>query len=482
MLSLPTKVGFKHRKNAVLALLVTAQFMVVLDVAIVNVALPSIKTSLGFSDAGLQWVVSAYAIVFGGTLLLGGRLADLLGRRRLFVGGLLLFSLSSLLGGFSWSPASIVVFRGLQGLAGALLAPAALSLLMTSFGEGPERNRALGIYGAASGSGAAAGVLLGGVLTSYLGWTWVFFVNVPVGIAAALLAPVLLAESRADLGHRHFDTAGAATVTGGLMALVYGLSRAPSDGWTAPGTLIAFAAAAALVGSFVAIERRSPWPLLPLRLFRLRLLSTANVALLLTGGALFAEFFLLTIYLQDLLGYSAVRTGLAFSAFAGSVVVASNLARRVVARFGVRRTLIFGLSLSTVSLAYLSRLPLHGSYFVDIFPGFVAGGLGLGLSFVPITIAALQGVDGSDAGVASGLVNTSRQVGGALGIAIATAVASTSSGHVARAAALDHGFSNALHVFTAILGVAALGVTALLRPPRPLRVEEPVDFVLEEAA
>jgi len=236
------------------------------------------------------------------------------------------------------------------------------------------------------------------------------------------------------------------------------------------------------VASFVAIERRSPWPLLPLRLFRLRLLSTANAALLLIGGALFSEFFLLTIYLQNLLGYSAVRTGLAFSAFAGSVVVASNLARRVVARFGVRRTLIFGVSLSAVSLAYLSRLPLHGSYFGDIFPGFVAGGLGLGLSFVPITIAALQGVDRSDAGVASGLVNTSRQVGGALGIAIATAVASTSSGQTATAAALDHGFSNALYVFTGILAVAALGVAALLHTPRPARVEEPVDFLLEEAA
>jgi EmrB/QacA subfamily drug resistance transporter len=481
LLAVPTNVGSKYRKNAVLALIVTAQFMVVLDVAIVNVALPSIKTSLGFSEAGLQWVVSAYAIVFGGTLLLGGRLADLLGRRRLFIGGLLLFALSSLLGGFAWSAATIVAFRGLQGLAGALLAPAALSLLMTSFEEGPERNRALGIYSAASGSGAAVGVLLGGVLTSYLGWTWVFFVNVPVGIAAALLAPVLLAESRADLGHRHFDAAGAVTVTAGLMALVYGLSRAPSDGWAAPGTFAAFVAAVALVAAFIVIERRSPWPLLPLRLFRLRLLSTANAALLLVSGALFAEFFLLTIYLQSLLGYSAVRTGLAFSAFAGSVVVAANLASFVVARFGVRRTLLLGLLLGTVSLGYVSRLPLHGSYFVDIFPGFVFGGLGLGLSFVPMTIAALQGVDRADAGVASGLINTSRQVGGALGIAIATAVAAASP-HGATVASLDHGFSRALYVFTAILAVAALGVTALLRPQRPAPVEEPIDFVLEEAA
>jgi EmrB/QacA subfamily drug resistance transporter len=483
LLALPTKVGSNHRKNAALALIVTAQFMVVLDVAIVNVALPSIKASLGFSEAGLQWVVSAYAIVFGGTLLLGGRLADLLGRRRLFVAGLLLFALSSLLGGFAWSAASIVVFRGLQGLAGALLAPAALSLLMTSFGEGPERNRALGIYSAASGSGAAVGVLLGGVLTSYLGWTWVFFVNVPVGIAAALLAPVLLTESRADLGHRHFDAAGAVTVTAGLMALVYGLSRAPSDGWAAPGTLAAFAAAAAFVATFIAVERRSPWPLLPLRLFRLRLLSTANAALLLVSGALFAEFFLLTIYLQSLLGYSPVRTGLAFSAFAGAVVVASNLARFVVARFGVRSTLLFGLVLGALSLGYVSRLPLHGSYLVDIFPGFVVGGLGLGLSFVPMTISALQGVERSDAGVASGLVNTSRQIGGALGIAIATAVAAASP-HGATVASLDHGFSRALYVFTAILGVAAVGVAALLRAPRPApqAAEEHVTFVLEEAA
>jgi EmrB/QacA subfamily drug resistance transporter len=473
----------KRRRNAALALIVTAQFMVVLDVAIVNVALPSIKTALGFSAAGLQWVVSAYAIVFGGTLLLGGRLADILGRRRLLIGGLLLFALSSLLGGLAWSAASIVVFRGLQGLAGALLAPAALSLLMTSFPEGPERNRALGIYAAASGSGAAAGVLLGGVITSYLGWTWVFFVNVPVGILAALVAPLVLAESRADLGHRHFDTAGAVTVTGGIMALVYGLTRAPGDGWAAPGTLAAFAAAAALMASFVAIERRSPWPLLPLRLFRLRLLSTANAALLLVSGALFAEFFVLTIYLQNLLGYSAVRTGLAFSAFAGSVVVASNLARLVVARLGVRRTLIVGYLLGTAALGYVSRLPLHGSYFVDIFPGFVAGGFGLGLSFVAITIAALQGVDRSDAGVASGLINTSRQVGGALGIAIATAVASSSAGHATTTAALDHGYSTALEIFTFVLAVAAVGVAALMRTPRPAPAEEqPVDFVLEEAA
>jgi EmrB/QacA subfamily drug resistance transporter len=481
--SVPINVAANHRRTAALALIVVAQFMVVLDVAIVNVALPSIKAALGFSDAGLQWVVSAYAIVFGGTLLLGGRLADLLGRRRLLVTGLVLFSVSSLLGGFAWSAASIVVFRGLQGFAGALLAPAALSLLMTSFAEGPERNRALGIYGAASGSGAAAGVLLGGVLTSYLGWTWVFFVNVPVGIAAALLAPALLQESRADLGHRHFDAAGAAAVTGGLMALVYALTRAPVDGWLGGGTLAAFASAVLLLGAFVAIELRSQWPLLPLRLFRLRLLSTANAAMVVLGGVLFSEFFLLTISLQTLLGYSAVRTGLAFVAFASSVVVASTLARRLVARFGVRRTLTFGIVLSAVSVAYLSRLPLDGRYLIDLFPAFVAGGAGLGLSFVPITIASLQGVDRADAGVASGLINTSRQIGGALGIAVATAVAS-SAGRGGTAVVVDRGFRDALELFAIVLALAAVGVAALIRTPRPQPGAEPVaeTLVLKEAA
>src|SRR3954470_21085303 len=291
-----------------LALIVTAQFMVILDVAIVNVALPSIKTDLGFSQTSLQWVVSAYAIFFGGMLLLGGRLADLFGRRRLFIAGLILFAASSLLCGIAWSEGSLIVFRAVQGLGGALLAPAALSLLMTTFAEGRERNLALGIYGAASGSGAAAGVLLGGVLTSYLSWSWIFFVNVPVGIAAIALAPVLLRESRADLAHRHFDVAGAASVTSGLMLLVYALTRAASDGWTSSMTIGLLAASAALVLAFVVIELRSPSPLLPLRIFRLRSLSAANVTMAIIGATAFSEFFLLTLYLQDVLHYSAVES------------------------------------------------------------------------------------------------------------------------------------------------------------------------------
>jgi EmrB/QacA subfamily drug resistance transporter len=471
------------RRWSALALIVTAQFMVILDVAIVNVALPSIKPDLGFSQSGLQWVVSAYAIVFGGTLLLGGRLADLLGRRRLFISGLVLFALSSLLCGLAWSAGSLVAFRGLQGLAGAILAPAALSLLMTTFAEGPDRNRALGIYGAASGSGAAVGVLLGGVLTSYLGWTWIFFINVPVGLAAAAVAPMLLRESRADLGHRHFDVAGAVTVTGGLMLFVYALSQAPSHGWSSLSTLGLLAVAVASIGAFVAIELRSPWPLLPMRIFRSRLLSTANGTMAIIGAVMFSEFFVLTLYLQDVLRYSAVESGLAFSGFAGAVVVVSNLTQPVVARVGVRRALLAGVVLSGLSVAYLTRLPVDGHYFWDLFPAFVVGGAGVGLSIVPVTIASLQGVERADAGVASGLVNTSRQIGGAIGIAATSAIIATSAGHPG-SVALDHGFRDALYTLTGLLVVGVVVVAALLRTPRPQAEEaavvEPV--LLQEAA
>jgi EmrB/QacA subfamily drug resistance transporter len=363
-----------RRRWSALALIVTAQFMVILDVAIVNVALPSIKSDLGFSQTGLQWVITAYAIFFGGTLLLGGRLADLLGRRRLFVAGLALFALSSLLCGIAWSSGSLVSFRALQGLGGALLAPAALSLLMTTFAEGRDRNLALGIYGAASGSGAAAGVLLGGVITSYLGWSWIFFVNVPVGIAAIALTPFLLRDSRADLAHRHFDLAGAASVTGGLMLLVYGLTRATTDGWSSPVTLGLIGGAAALIGTFLAIESRSRSPLLPLRIFRSRSLSSANAAMAIVGAVAFSEFFVLTLYLQEVLHYSAVETGVAFSAFALTVVVASNVAQAVVGRVGVRPTLVAGLAVSTVSVALLTQLSVDGHYFWDLFPAFVLGG------------------------------------------------------------------------------------------------------------
>jgi EmrB/QacA subfamily drug resistance transporter len=477
------------RRWSALALIVTAQFMVILDVAIVNVALPSIKTDLGFSQTSLQWVVSAYAIFFGGALLLGGRLGDLFGRRRLFMGGLLLFALSSLLCGIAWSEGSLISFRAVQGLGGALLAPAALSLLMTSFAEGRDRNLALGIYGAASGSGAAAGVLLGGVLTSYLSWSWIFFINVPVGIAAAAVAPVLLRESRPDLGHRHFDFAGAATVTGGLMLLVYALTRATSDGWGSLSTLGLLGGAAALIGSFVVIEMRSPWPLLPLRIFRLPTVAGANIAMAIVGAVAFSQFFLLTLYLQDVLHYSAVQSGVAFAAFAITVVVISNVAQVVVGRIGVRATLTIGLLVSAASVAWLTRLPVDGHYFWDLFPAFVLGGAGMGLSFVPVTIASLAGVDRADAGIASGLVNTSRQIGGAIGIAALSAIAATSASHsgapAGSAQALDHGFQTGLEVLTGLLLVGALVAITLVRPraatPAPA-VPAPDAQLLKEAA
>ena len=484
-----------ERRWSALALIVTAQFMVILDVAIVNVALPSIKLDLNFSQANLQWVISAYAIMFGGVLLLGGRLADLLGRRRLFVAGLALFAASSLLCGLAWSEGSLIAFRAVQGLGGALLAPAALSLLMMTFAEGRDRNLALGIYGAASGSGAAAGVLLGGVLTSYLSWSWIFFINVPVGIAAIVLTPLLLRESRADLEHRHFDVAGAGTVTAGLMVLVYALTRATTDGWSSVTTVALLSTSAALLLAFILIELRSRSPLLPLRIFRLRTLAAANTTMAIVGAVAFSEFFVLTLYLQDVLHYSAVESGVAFAGFALAVVVTSNLAQAVVGRFGVRATLAKGLLMSAVSVAYLTRLPVHGSYFWDLFPAFVLGGAGMGFSFVPVTIAGLSGVERADAGVASGLINTSRQIGGAIGIAAVSTIAATSTGNYAgthagvtasSGVALDHGFQTALYVLTGLLVAGAVIAIAFVQSaPRPGAVAEGVEgdaLVLEKAA
>jgi EmrB/QacA subfamily drug resistance transporter len=478
-----------RRRWSALALIVTAQFMVILDVAIVNVALPSIKTDLGFSQTALQWVITAYAILFGGTLLLGGRLADILGRRRMFIAGLAVFAVSSLLSGFAWSAGSLIAFRSVQGLGGALLAPAALSLLMTTFAEGRERNFALGIYGAASGSGAAAGVLLGGVITSYLGWSWIFFVNVPVGVATIVLAPVLLRESRADLAHRRFDLAGAVSITSGLMLLVYALTRATTDGWSSPVTIGLLSGAAALIAAFIAIESRSRSPLLPLRIFRLRALSAANATMAIVGAVAFSEFFVLTLYLQDVLHYSAVQTGVAFVAFALTVVITSNLAQVVVGRAGVRATLTAGLVMAAVSVGLLTRLPVDGHYFWDIFPAFVLGGAGIGFSFVPVTIASLTGVDRADAGVASGLVNTSRQIGGAIGLAtVSTIAASATTGYahahalaVSSAPATVHGFQTSLDVLGGLLVVGIVIAAAFLRPARE-RVEEPEVTPLQEAA
>ena len=317
------------RRWIALAVLVAAQFMVVLDVAIVNVALPSIKTDLHFTQSSLQWVITAYALMFGGFLLLGGRMADLLGRRSLFIAGVTLFTVSSLLAGFAWSESSLIAFRATQGLGGALLAPAALSILTTMFAEGRERNIALGVWGAVSGSGAAAGVLLGGLLTSWLAWSWIFFINVPVGIAVVALSPILLRESRADLDHRHFDVAGATSVTGGLMLLVYAMTRATQIGWGTAETIGLLAASAALIVAFVVIELRSKAPLLPMRIFRLRTLTGANVTAFLLGASVFSQFFLGTLYMQQVLHFSAIETGVAYLPLTLTIIAArERLAER----------------------------------------------------------------------------------------------------------------------------------------------------------
>src|SRR5918911_537802 len=439
-----------RRRWIALAVIVAAQFMVVLDVAIVNVALPSIRTDLHFSQESLQWVITAYSILFGGVLLLGGRMADLLGRRRLFIAGLALFTVSSLLDGLAWSEGSLIAFRSLQGLGAALLSPAALSILTTTFREGRERNLALGIWGAASGSGGAAGVLLGGALTSALSWSWIFFINVPVGALVLGLSPWLLRESRADLRHRHFDFTGAATITGGLMLLVYGMTRATQHGWGTAETIGLLAGAAALIAAFFAIEARSKAPLLPLRIFRLRTLSAANVSGLLMGGAIFSQFFLLTLYMQEVLHYSALKTGVAYVALTLTVIGFSAVSQALVTRIGVRRVLPVGLALASGALVLFARLPVHGHYFSDLFPAFIISGLGLALAFVPMSIGALTGVRQADAGVASGLINTTQQIGGAIGVAIVTTIATTFTTHYVDAhvgasafggPALTHGFA-----------------------------------------
>jgi EmrB/QacA subfamily drug resistance transporter len=464
----------KDRRWIALAVLVAAQFMVVLDVAIVNVALPSIQTDLHFSEQSLQWVITAYAIMFGGFLLLGGRMADLLGRRRLFIAGVALFTVSSLLAGFAWSAGSLITFRATQGLGGALLAPAALSILTTTFAEGRERNVALGVWGAVSGSGAAAGVLLGGFLTSSLAWSWIFFINVPVGVALVAVSPFLLRESRAELGHRTFDFAGAFTVTSGLMLLVYAMTRATEVGWGSVETIGVLAASAALILAFVAIELRSKAPLLPMRIFRLRSLTGANVTSFLVGTALFSQFFLGTLYMQQVLHYSAMKTGVAYLPLTLTIIALAGVAQNLVTRVGVRRVLPAGLVLATGALVLLAQLPPDGKYFFDIFPAFLLSAIGLAFTFIPLTIAALMGVQESDAGVASGLFNTTQQIGGAVGLAAASTIAITFTGHYVdshpgatalSAPALTYGFQITFYVLAGVAALAAV-LSALLIEPK----------------
>lgn len=475
------------RRWIVLAVVVAAQFMVVLDVAIVNVALPSIKTDLGFTQETLQWVVTAYAILFGGVLLLGGRMADLLGRRRLFMAGLAIFTIASLLDGLAWSEGSLIAFRGLQGLGAALLSPAALSILTTTFQEGRERNVALGVWGAASGSGGAAGVLLGGVLTSWLSWSWIFFINIPVGIAVFAVSPWLLRESRAALNHRHFDVAGATSITAGLMLLVYAMTRAAQDGWATASTIGLLAASTALIVAFVVIELRSKAPLLPMRIFRLRTLATSNVTQFLVAASLFSQFFLLTLYMQQVLHYSAIETGVAYIALTLAIISVSAVAQALVTRVGIRPILPVGLLMSAAALVLYAQLPVDGHYFWDLFPAFLLSGIGLALTFVPLVIGGLTGVRQSDAGVASGLFTTSQQIGGAIGVAAATTIATTFTAHYVDAhpgatplsgGALTHGFEITYYVLAGLVVLAAILSAALIESKPRAQEEEVVEAEL----
>jgi EmrB/QacA subfamily drug resistance transporter len=473
-----------------LAVIVAAQFMVVLDVAIVNVALPTIKTDLHFSQESLQWVVTAYSILFGGVLLLGGRMADLLGRRRLFMTGLALFTVCSLLDGFAWSEGSLIAFRSFQGLGAALLSPAALSILTTTFAEGRDRNLALGIWGAVSGSGGAAGVLLGGALTSALSWSWIFFINVPVGVLVFALAPRLLTESRADVSHHHFDVPGAASITGGLMLLVYAMTRAAQHGWGSAETVVLLAASGALILAFVGVELRSTAPLLPMRLFRLRTLSGSNLSGLLLGGALFSQFFLLTLYMQQVLHYSAMQTGVAYVALTLAIILFANVSQALALRVGIRRLLPTGLVLAAAGLVLYAQLPVHGHYFWDLFPAFVLSGIGMAFAFIPMTIGALAGVEHSEAGIASGLINTSQQIGGAIGVALATTVAATYTSRYVGAhpgsvptdgAALTHGFAIAFYVLAGLAALAAVAAAVLVES-KPALAEGVEEAALSMAA
>jgi EmrB/QacA subfamily drug resistance transporter len=467
------------RRWQALALVCVAFFMTVLDVSIVNVALPSIGRSLHFSQTGLQWVITAYAITFGGFLLLGGRAGDILGRKRMFLTGLVIFSAASLVCGLANTTGVLIAARAVQGFGAAIVSPSTLSIITTTFEEGAERNKALGIWGAMGGSGAAAGVLFGGLLTKYAGWEWIFFVNVPVGALVLLLAPRVVRESRAPGDGHAYDVVGAGSVTAGLTLLVYAISKAPVDGWGDALTIGLLLAAAALIAFFLVWESRVARPLMPLSIFRIRTLAAANVVGVLLGASVFANFFLLTLYVQNVLHYSALKTGITFLATAGTTVVVAGLAQWLTTKVGPRLVMAAGLALSTGGLVWYAQIRVHGTYVHDLLPGYLLVGFGLAMSFIPVSIAALAGVGPRDAGLASGLLNTSQQVGGAIGVAVASSVAVTHATHLLHtgsspAAALTSGYALAFWVVAGISGAAVVVAAAFVRDEQVVGEEEPV--------
>ena len=446
---------FREKRWLALVLLCSAQFVVVLDASIVNVALPTIGDALDFSQENLPWVVNAYILTFGGFLLLGGRTADLLGRRRVFMAGLALVAIASLAAGFAATEGQLIAARAAQGLGAAIISPAALSIVTTTFKDGAERNKALGVWGAVAGSGGAAGVLLGGVLTDGLGWEWVLWVNVPVALIALFLSPRLIAESRAEHESRAFDVAGAVTVTAALSILVYAVVDATDAGWGSTKTLGLIGLSLALFAAFVAIELRSSKPLVPFSIFRIRTLTGANVVGLLVGASLFSMFFFISLYMQQVLGYSAIKAGLSYFPLALTIMASAAIASQLVTRLGYKPVLATGMLFIVAGLAWFSQVSVGGGFTADILGPSLLAAAGLGFSFVTTTIAAVSGVEESEAGLASGLINTSQQVGGALGLAVLSTIATsraldlTPAGGQPDAAALTDGFQ------TAFLGGAA---------------------------
>jgi EmrB/QacA subfamily drug resistance transporter len=463
-------------KNTALALLAMTQFVVVIDASIVNVALPTIGSHLHFSRTDLSWVVNAYTLTFGGFLMLGGRMADLLGRRRMFTIGLVLFSLASLAGGIAQSEGWLLAARAVQGMGAAIVSPAALSILVTTFADGAERNRALGVWGAVAGAGGAAGVLLGGILTSGLSWRWVFFVNVPIGIAAAALAPRILVESRAHDEARSFDIPGGIAITAGLSLLVYAIIDTVNDGWGSTATLLRLAGAVVLLTAFLIIEARERHPLMPFSIFRLRTLRGANVVGLLIGMSLFSMFFFISLYLQDVLHYSPIKTGISYLPLAIGIIISAGVAAQLMTRFGFKTPLIAGLISIAGGLIWFARVPaVGGGFAADVLGPSLLAAVGLGFAFVSVTTAAVAGTEPREAGLASGLINTSQQVGGALGLAILATVANSrtqallhSGAAVHASVALTKGFDRA---FLVGAGFALLGavLAALLISSRGSR-------------
>jgi len=468
-----------------------AQFMVILDATIVNVALPSIQRDLHFSAADLQWVINSYTLVFGGFLLLGGRAGDLIGRRALFIAGVIVFSVASLLNGLATSAEWLIVSRGLQGLGGALVSPAALSIITTTFAEGRERQKALGVWSAIAAGGGAFGLLLGGILTDSLSWEWIFFVNVPVGIVAAILAWRYVRESRAIVRPGSFDVAGAVSVTAGLIVLVYAIVKAQEFGWGSARTLGLGAVAVVLLGAFVLIERRSKAPLVRLGVFRTRSLTGSNLVLLVVAGGLFALFFFASLYVQGILGFDPLEAGLAFLPVTAGIMLGAGASQQLVRVIGVRAMAVIGMAIAAVGLFVLTGVSADGTYAADVLPGLLPMSIGMGCTFVPITLIATTNVDAADAGLASGLFNTSQQIGGALGLAVlatlsADKTASTLSGlgraptAADRAAALVEGFQVAF-TGAAILMVVGIALMVLLVRRRDVANVNPEQAVAQAA-